>query len=216
MTESDLAVRIEPVGGRIASVGSLLAETFAATPSPALAAVPYPRRVRLLRSLLTDATRDLARHGHVLVALGSTGSREKLRGALLLTPPGSLSAGLGRRLRSAPANLRAVALAPRAFPRWRRSTMARGQVLPTSDDWWLLHTLAVDRNAHRQGIGRALMERGLALIDQTGAPSYLHTTNRAMEALARRLGFIVDSVVPTTYPDEPPCLLMRRPGRGAT
>ena len=87
MSEPDLAVRIEPVHDRIAAVGSLLAETFAATPSPAMARVPYPRRVRILRGILTDATRDLAQHGHVLVALDTNGSSERVLGALLPSPP---------------------------------------------------------------------------------------------------------------------------------
>src|SRR5690606_2753385 len=144
MSEPDLAVRIELVHDRIAAVGSLLAETFAATPSPAMARVPYPRRVRILRGILTDATRDLAQHGHVLVALNTNGSSERVLGALLLVSARAMPPTLGRRLRSVPANLRAAMLAPRAFSLTRRSTRIRGQVLPEPGDWWLLHTMAVD------------------------------------------------------------------------
>lgn len=214
MSEPDLAVRIEPVHDRIAAVGSLLAETFAATPSPAMARVPYLRRVRILRGILTDATRDLAQHGHVLVALDTNGSSERVLGALLLVSSRTMPPSLGRRLRSAPANLRAAMLAPRAFSLTRRSTRIRGQVLPEPGDWWLLHTMAVDPAVQQRGIGRALMTEGLTIVDATGGDSYLHTANRKAEALARKLGFVVDRLIPTAYPGEPPHLLMRRPGRG--
>jgi ribosomal protein S18 acetylase RimI-like enzyme len=176
--------------------------------------VPYPRRVRILRGILTDATRDLAQHGHVLVALDTNGSSERVLGALLLVSSRTMPPSLGRRLRSAPANLRAAMLAPRAFSLTRRSTRIRGQVLPEPGDWWLLHTMAVDPAVQQRGIGRALMTEGLTIVDATGGDSYLHTANRKAEALARKLGFVVDRLIPTAYPGEPPHLLMRRPGRG--
>lgn len=214
MKAPDLAVRIEPVGNRIAAVGSLLAETFANS-SPALAQVPYRRRVRLLRSVLTDATRDLAQYGHVLVALDPRRNSDQVLGAFLLAPSSRMSPSLSRRLRSAPANLWAVALAPRPFLRTRRATRTRLQVLPPPGGWWLMHTIAVDPGAHRRGIGKALLERGLAMVDAAGADSYLHTANRKAEAMVRQYGFIVDRLIPTSYPGEPPYLLMRRPARSS-
>ena len=74
--------------------------------------------------------------------------------------------------------------------------------------------MAVDPAVQQRGIGRALMTEGLTIVDATGGDSYLHTANRKAEALARKLGFVVDRLIPTAYPGEPPHLLMRRPGRG--
>jgi GNAT superfamily N-acetyltransferase len=213
MRAPDLTIRIEPVGNRIAAVGSLLAETFA-TSSTALARLPHSRRIRVLRSVLTDATRDMAQYGHVLVALDPQKDSDQVIGALLLAPSSSMSPSLGRRLRSAPANLRAVALAPRPFLLTRRATRTRLQVLPPPGNWWLMHTIAVDSSVHRRGVGTALMERGLAMVDAARADSYLHTANRKAEAMVRQFGFTVDRLIPTSYPGEPSYLLMRRPGRG--
>ena len=41
------------------------------------------------------------------------------------------------------------------------------------------------------------------------------TANRKAEAMVRQYGFIVDRLIPTSYPGEPPYLLMRRPARSS-
>lgn len=211
---ADPRLRIEPADGREPGAGALLARTFVESPSPVLSRLERGQRFRLLRSLLTAATRDAVRHGRTLVALGPDGGGERVLGVLLLMPPGSYPPGPGRRVRMAPAVLRAACVSPRLFPAWRRSIAARDGSLPPSADWWLLHTIGVGPHAQRRGVGSTLLRHGLAAVDQTGQPCYLHTASPAAAALFGRFGFTVDGPPVQAHPDrQQPYLRMVRTGR---
>lgn len=75
---------------------------------------------------------------------------------------------------------------------------------------WTLELIAVDPEAQGKGIGGKLMAFGLAKCDQSGAPSFLVSSNRANLPFYERLGFVQLAEVqmpglPSMYP------MMRRP-----
>lgn len=220
MGEPDPPIRIRTAAGREADVGALLATSFADSPGSVSRRLPPARRFRLLRGMLTAATCDLTRHGQVLVALegtvadgGDADGTPPLLGALLMVAPGCYPVGPLRRMRAAPATLRAACAAPLVFPAWRRSVAARSATLPPAGDWWLLHSIAVAPRAHRRGIGRMLLRHGLEAVDATGLPCYLHTASPAAEALVREFGFVAHGPVIEADRHGPPYVMMRRPGR---
>jgi hypothetical protein len=181
------AIRIEPVGRRVAEAGAVLAASLVDAPGGSLRGLPRPGRLRLLRIVLTAATRDAARHGCALAAVESTG---RIVGVLLLMPPGTYPMGVRRRARMAATMLRAAIGAPRRFAAFRRAAAARGATLPTSGDWWMLHTIGVHPRAHRRGVATGLLRHGLAVVDGSGGqPCHLHTASPAAAVLFRAFGF---------------------------
>ena len=76
---------------------------------------------------------------------------------------------------------------------------------------WYLPWIGVRPHARSQGIGGALLRRGLARADEDGLPSYLEATSRRNAALYARHGFEVVGTVQT--PGYPEIIAMRRPAR---
>jgi GNAT superfamily N-acetyltransferase len=59
------------------------------------------------------------------------------------------------------------------------------------DPHWYLALFATDTPHRGRGIGMALLERDLQLIDETGMPCYLESSNPANESRYRSVGFEV-------------------------
>jgi GNAT superfamily N-acetyltransferase len=211
MADQQRATRIEPVTGRVDDVAAVLAASLVDAPGTTVSPARKAARLRLLRRVLAAATGDAVRHGHAYLATGSVPDApgEQVLGALLLMPPGSHPPGPARRARMAPAMLRAALAAPRQFVDLRRSAASRGAMLPASGDWWLLHTIGVHPRAHRRGVGRDLLSRGLADVDATGLPCHLHTASPAAAALFRTYGFVSEAAAGHGHR----FMLMTRPGR---
>jgi hypothetical protein len=114
-----LAVR--PLGlGDVEPAGALLAASHGEYPAfGALAPDPAVRR-RMLLPFQTGAVRDVVRNGHVYGAF----TDGELVGVSLWQPPGRFPPSRTRKLRMAPALLRAATAAPRAFRRLARSGAA--------------------------------------------------------------------------------------------
>lgn len=78
---------------------------------------------------------------------------------------------------------------------------------------WYIQVFAVHPARQGRGLGRALMDAGLALADRDGLPAYLETTNDVNLPLYRHFGFEVvqEIVLPGGFP---PLWTMLRPARG--
>jgi GNAT superfamily N-acetyltransferase len=55
---------------------------------------------------------------------------------------------------------------------------------------WLLAILGVDPDHQRQGLGRAVVEAGLAAVDREHLPAYVETQDPANLAFYESLGFV--------------------------
>jgi GNAT superfamily N-acetyltransferase len=91
---------------------------------------------------------------------------------------------------------------------------------PTSPAALELHVLAVRREHHRHGVGRALVDRAAAYARDEGF-SLLHVKTLAPEiddegyagtrAFYEAMGFVPLEVIPAVWGPEDPCLIMVRP-----
>ena len=91
---------------------------------------------------------------------------------------------------------------------------------PTSPAALEMHVMAVSREHHRRGIGRALVERAAAYARAAGF-TLLHVKTLAPEieddgyagtrAFYDSVGFVALEVIPAVWGPENPCLVMVRP-----
>ena len=93
-------------------------------------------------------------------------------------------------------------------------------VRPTSPAALELHVMAVRRERHRRGIGRALVERAAAYARAEGftllhvktlAPEVCDEEYAGTRAFYEALGFVPLEVIPAVWGPEDPCLVMVRP-----
>lgn len=101
------------------------------------------------------------------------------------------------------------------IPAGRLDALARGMELqaglhPHAPHWYL-PWIGVRPEAQGQGLGGALLRRGLARADRDGLPAYLEATNWRNAALYVRHGFEVTGVVEA--PGYPEIIAMWRPAR---
>lgn len=76
---------------------------------------------------------------------------------------------------------------------------------------WYLQFMGVDTNRQGQGLGSALLERGLARGDRDALPAYLEASSPRNRALYERHGFTVTGEIQAG--DSPPMWPMWRPAR---
>ncbi len=156
---------------------------------PALAAV-FPdaeRRRRALAPFLQATVRDALRAGIVHGAHRTDGP---LLGVAVWLPPGASPLSAWRKLRMIPAMTRVFLAAPTSFPRFARYGSNVERAHPPEPHWYLV-VLGVRPEAHRQGVGTALLEAGLRLVDSDGAGCYLETSDAANVSFYERFGFSV-------------------------
>ena len=144
---------------------------------------PSVRR-RFLLPFQTAAVRDSVRHSHALGAFLD----DRLAGVALWQPPGTFPLSAVRKARMTPWLIRSAVVARGAFPRFARSGAALERAMPQGPVWYLL-VLGVQPDAHRRGVGSALMAAGLALVDADGVPCHLHTSDPANVDYYQRWGF---------------------------
>ena len=144
---------------------------------------PIVRR-RFLLPFQTAAVRDAVSHSHALGAFLGV----HLAGVSLWEPPGSFPLSAMRKARMTPGLIRAALVARGAFPRFARSGAALERAMPPGPVWYLL-VLGVHPDAHRRGVGSALLAAGLALVDADGLPCHLHTSDPANLDYYQRWGF---------------------------
>jgi GNAT superfamily N-acetyltransferase len=76
---------------------------------------------------------------------------------------------------------------------------------------WYLPFVGVDPLHLGKGIGRALMEYGVAMCDRDGTPAYLEATRASTVPYYERLGFVVRDTI--AVGGHPPVTTMLRPPR---
>ena len=201
------AIRIERLQpGRAVEAGDLLASSHSEYPSFRHLFPDAHVRRRVLRAFMADAARDAAAHAHALTAFDDGG----MLGVALWMPPGSFPLSAGRKLRMAPALLRAARAARGAFPAFTRVGMILERAHP-GDQSWYLQALGVHPRAQRRGVGRQLVLPVLALADQAGLACHLHTSDPANIAYYQRFGFEVSQPAIEVFANGPHYIGMTRP-----
>jgi ribosomal protein S18 acetylase RimI-like enzyme len=81
---------------------------------------------------------------------------------------------------------------------------------PTEPHWYL-NFIGVDPAYQGRGLGGALLNHALAVVDQDGLPAYLEATTLNNRRLYERHGFVLVDVI--QYGSSPPMYAMRREPR---
>jgi ribosomal protein S18 acetylase RimI-like enzyme len=127
------------------------------------------------------------------------------RGAALWFPPGLEPDG-----EAIMAHL-AASIAPERLAALSAGMILQGSLHPEEPHWYL-PWIGVRPEAQGQGVGSALLARGLDRADAEGMPAYLEATSRRNAALYARHGFEVRAIVEAE--EYPEIILMWRPPGG--
>jgi ribosomal protein S18 acetylase RimI-like enzyme len=180
---------------------------------PAFASV-FPdgeRRRRALSAFFRATVHDAVKAG---VAHGADRGGELL-GVGLWLPPGASPLSAPRKLRMLPAMTRVFAAAPASFATFARYGGNVERAHPAEPHWYLV-VLGVRHGGQRQGVGTALVEAGLELVDADGAGCYLETSDPANVAFYERFGFRVRDPALPLVPNGPSHVAMWRAPRAVT
>lgn len=134
----------------------------------------------------------------------------RLAGVAVWLPPGTFPPSPRWQLRFAPDYLPVLRLAPRSFPLLLRY-MTRAARLHPSGPKWYLWVVGLDDGFRGRGLGRQLLEHGLARAEAQGLPCYLETGKERNVAWYRRLGFAVAQPALEILPGGPTHWTMWRP-----
>ena len=110
-----------------------------------------------------------------------------------------------------PGTLRALYRRPRALVDGQFYLNAIAKAHP-KDEHWYLFLLVADPEFQRRGIGAALLDDALTLIDEEGVAAYLETQKHENLAYYQRFGFSVTDTL-TPVKGGPPLYCMRREAR---
>lgn len=144
-------------------------------------------RRRVIRPLYTAIVADCTRHGvvHGVVDDG------RIVGVAAWLAPGAYPRGWLRDLRDLPGMLAAL----RHFPERTRPGLQVTQRIerrhPDVPAHWYLATVAVAPAQQGEGIGGGLLRPMLRMLDATGAPAFLETSEPSNQRWYERLGFRV-------------------------
>jgi GNAT superfamily N-acetyltransferase len=187
-------------------VGEVLSRAFDDDPLPRFVSPSAARRPAVIRSFLVPIARDAIAFGHASAAVADGA----VHGIAAWLPPGAYPPGMARQLRQLPGLVRIAALVPRRMP-FVLDALAQLQQRHCEGEHWYLALLAVDPSRQGQGVGRTLLEPGLARADAGGLPCFLETTKRDNVAWYGNVGF--DVVDELHVRDGPPIWTMARPPR---
>lgn len=109
-------------------------------------------------------------------------------GVSLWLPPGGFPPPPSAQFAQLPSTLAAFWRNPRSIAAGGRIMRAALRTHPKEPHWYL-QLLAVEPSAQRSGVGRALMTRTLAQVDDEHLPAYLETQNEENVAYYARYGF---------------------------
>ena len=146
---------------------------------------------------------DTMRHG------GAWAARKdgRIVGVSTWLPPGNSPVPITRHLRFWRKWLRLAAIHPSGFYRAVRAGEALDELHP-SEPHWFLYVLAVDHEHRGSGVGRRLIEAGLAPAHAAGLPVHLDTSRPENLPVYERLGFQITDEV-TALPGAPTAWGMR-------
>ena len=181
-----------------ARIVDLLTLAFAGDPA-ARVLMAEPGRYLAGQAIVSESARALGQpHGSALVTEG-------FEGAALWLPPG---VGLDQ------AALGAIfeGAAPTERFQTALAAFARLSEFKPREPYWYLAVLGVDPIHQGQGVGSALLEHQLAVVDAQHEPAYLETSNPAAVPLYERFGF---EIVADLSPEGHGWILlaMQRPAR---
>jgi GNAT superfamily N-acetyltransferase len=165
-----------------AAAGALLAASHHNYPAFRVDFPDSRVRHRILAPFQTAAARDAALYGMVGAYLD-----DHLGGVALRQRPGRFPLSPLRKARMTPALMHVAIAAPRAFPRFVRSGAALERAFPEQPVWYL-QALGVHPNAQRRGVGAALLDAGLAMVDADRTACPLHTSDESNVDYYRRWG----------------------------
>ena len=167
----------------IPAVSAMLAQSFENDPEMA-AIIPPPeqRPERLQRMFAAQARHHYFPYGAVDLAFAGT----QLLGAAMWAAPGHASPPPFALARMVPEY--AAALGPHLWRGLRAEQVAQ-RYHPHYDHWYL-YVIGASPAAQGRGVGRALLEHGLARADSAGDAAYLEATTSRSAALYRRLGVV--------------------------
>lgn len=163
-------------------------------------------RGRRLTSYLAAEARSILTQGGAVDVARSAG-RATLSAAVWEQP--GFGETIWQLLRSGPAKLEAVRA--RGLVNWMLYRSEFMRFRPSEPHWHLVR-LATDAGHRGQGLGTALLEMRLELIDRTGVAAHLESSSHASAQLYERLGFAVVGEI--RLPAGACILAMTRPGRG--
>jgi GNAT superfamily N-acetyltransferase len=170
----------------------------------------FPRpeqRERVLEQLFRASLGDALRHG-VVVSVERNGS---LAGVALWHPPGGFPVSARRELRMAPSLVRVATAAPGSIGRLARLNHAVVSAIP-DEEFWYLQAIGVAPEAQGLGVGRALIEHGVALAHRDRAPAYLETFAKRSAEWYTGFGFEpLRDGVPAIEDGPPFWTMIRRP-----
>lgn len=199
-------VTVRPGRARdVVPASAALAGAFEHYPWTDLTVTPN-RRAERLRSLYEAILGDLVvPHGHLWIAEDAEGSVVGAAGWLTATsdPPPDLLNAIDERVRILRGDHAADAAAAEAMVR------AAAQESWPADRHWFLGAIGVSPSAQRARVGTALLQSGLAAVDEDRAAAHLETSLERNVALYQRFGFAVTTQL--SLPRGVPCWLMRRP-----
>jgi ribosomal protein S18 acetylase RimI-like enzyme len=190
----------------VRAVGRVLASSHGTYPTYSHIFEDRARRSTALRALFATVARDAVRFQASSVAVaGST-----VIGVALWLPPGGFPWTLARKLRSVPSLAPILFAAPGAVSALVRLA-ANAERLHPSRPHWYLEVLGIAPDAQGVGLGRRLLEPGLARADRAGLPCYLETARYDNVAFYERFGFHVEADAVSLVPDGPTHWGMCRP-----
>jgi len=163
------------------------------------------------RGLALYLRSHLAALGDTAVASCARDGAGTLVGMCVWQKPGTYPLPVTAQAREMAGALWALIPRPPAVAKGLRYTLAMEKARPREDHWYLC-LLAADPMAWRRGIGTALMEPSLEIIDGDGLPCYLETQKEANLAYYRRFGF-EETARLTPSPGGPALFTMTRPVR---
>jgi GNAT superfamily N-acetyltransferase len=167
-----------------AAAGALLAASHHNYPAFRVDFPDSRVRHRILVPFQTAAARDAALYGSMVGAYLD----DHLAGVALWQRPGRFPLSPLRKARMTPALMHVAIAAPCAFPRFVRSGAALERAFP-EQPVWCLQALGVHPNPQRRGVGAALLDAGLAMVDADRTACHLHTSDESNVDYYRRWGF---------------------------
>ena len=173
-------VRLER--NRLGQASDVLARAFHDDPAWVWLIPDAARRARLLPWLF--------RVGFDVTAADVYSTEGIVRGASRWMPPGRAPMRVGPTLKALATTPFKLGMSITPFLAYGRAVEAmRSDVMP--DPHWYLAGIGVDPSAQGQGIGRALLEPGLAAAAAAGLPAVLLTNNAANLPFYEHNGFVV-------------------------
>jgi GNAT superfamily N-acetyltransferase len=198
--------------GEVKEAGRVLAHSHQDDPAMSWVFPDPVTRAKALKRLFPIWIRDALPYGGVFAAVEG----ERILGAIVSLPPGKFPATFLRTLKGASQTLPLFAVAPRSFRTLLKYQNNAAEHYDRDEGIWYVEALGVEDGTRGAGVGRALFEHVLELIDSAGVPTRGETSVPGNVPWYSRLGFEMDDPAAQLVPGGGPThSLMTRPARPA-